>query len=74
MVHDRPYSHAIGHAAAIEELRRCADLQFDPELVELFCSIYAASPPQADMSLLIVPPDISASRALGHRSHRAISA
>jgi diguanylate cyclase (GGDEF)-like protein len=56
MVHDRPYRAAIGHRAAIAELRQHAQLQFDPVLVQLFCDLYAASPPQADPSLLIRPP------------------
>ena len=73
MVHDRPYSRAIGHEAAVEELRRCADLQFDPELVELFCKLYASHPPQADMSLLLVPPNINSARP-ARRSRRAASA
>jgi diguanylate cyclase (GGDEF)-like protein len=53
MVQDRPYRSAITHAAAIEELRRCANVQFDPELVDLFCSLYSRVPPIAEPALLI---------------------
>ncbi len=56
MVRDRPYRAAIGHDAAVTELRRCAQEQFDPELVERFCDLYAATPPLADPTLLIQPP------------------
>ncbi len=74
MTHDRPYSRAIGHAAAVEELRRCADMQFDPELVDVFCRLYASNPPQANISLLLVPPDLSAVHSSGRRSSHAVSA
>jgi HD-GYP domain-containing protein (c-di-GMP phosphodiesterase class II) len=47
MVHDRPYSVALSHDDALDELRRHAGMQFDPQVVEVFCSVYAQ----------IVPPD-----------------
>jgi HD-GYP domain-containing protein (c-di-GMP phosphodiesterase class II) len=56
MVHDRPYRASIGHSAAIAELRRHAQLQFDPELVSLFCDLFSVAPPVPDPSLLITPP------------------
>jgi diguanylate cyclase (GGDEF)-like protein len=73
MVHDRPYRKAIGHAAAVQELRRHADLQFDPQLVELFCELYADSPPQPDPTLLLIPPEIGVDLP-GRRRRRAASA
>lgn len=38
MTADRPYRRALGHAAAVEELRRCAGTQFDPLVVDAFLS------------------------------------
>ena len=36
MTNDRPYRQAISHSDAVDELRRCAGSQFDPELVDMF--------------------------------------
>ena len=53
MVNDRPYRAAIGHKAAVAELRRHAQLQFDPDLITMFCDLFASSPPRPDAALLI---------------------
>jgi len=37
MTTDRPYQPAVPLDEALEELRRCAGTQFDPQVVELFC-------------------------------------
>ena len=45
MVHDRPYSSALTHEEALDELQRHAGTQFDPEVVEVFSTIYAEAVP-----------------------------
>ena len=46
MVHDRPYSPALTHAEALGELSSNAGTQFDPEVVEVFCTIYVERCPR----------------------------
>ncbi|MBP2627111.1 MAG: domain S-box/diguanylate cyclase protein [Firmicutes bacterium] len=38
MTSDRPYRKAMNHELAVAELKRCAGIQFDPELVNKFVS------------------------------------
>lgn len=45
MVHDRPYKKALTHEEALAELRQHGGTQFDPTVVEVFCTIYAESVP-----------------------------
>jgi response regulator RpfG family c-di-GMP phosphodiesterase len=42
IIDERPYKHARTHAEAIAELRRCAGVQFDPRVVDLFCQVVEA--------------------------------
>jgi diguanylate cyclase (GGDEF)-like protein/putative nucleotidyltransferase with HDIG domain len=46
MTSSRPYRAALCNEKAIEELRRCAGSQFDPELVEVFIGIIEAGLPE----------------------------
>jgi diguanylate cyclase (GGDEF)-like protein len=72
MTADRPYRRAITHVQAIREIQRHAGTQFDPELVTVFCDLYAAERPAADLALVdgLVAPAATAVR----RRARTISA
>ena len=39
MISDRPYRRALPMPHAREEIRRCAGTQFDPKVVDVFCTI-----------------------------------
>jgi diguanylate cyclase (GGDEF)-like protein len=63
MINDRPYKRAISHEQAVSELRRHAGTQFDPELVELFCDLYADHAPEPDPAVVAMR---ASGRAHGH--------
>src|SRR3954451_23621418 len=63
MTHDRPYKRSMSHDSAINELRRHAGTQFDPELVQLFCDLYAHRAPLPDARVAAMIAETSAAPA-----------
>jgi diguanylate cyclase (GGDEF)-like protein len=45
MIHDRPYKTARDHMDALHELRANAGTQFDPDIVNVFCRLFAEGVP-----------------------------
>jgi diguanylate cyclase (GGDEF)-like protein len=74
MTHDRPYKRAMSHENAIQELRRHAGTQFDPELVTLFCDLYATRAPAPDAVVLARLDSGQAGPAPTHRTRRRVDA
>ncbi len=83
MVHDRPYRNARDHAQALAELRANAGTQFDPEIVDVFCEIFADGVPPDGLQEVynlherardglhrLEPPSVAGGRPNGNRRVR----
>jgi len=44
MTHDRSYRKALTHEAALEEIRKGAGTQFDPQVADVFLNIASTDP------------------------------
>ena len=71
MTHDRPYKRAMDHESAVRELRRHAGTQFDPELVALFCDLFASNAPMPDPRVAALTGDAVVSTGKPRRARRA---
>lgn len=71
MINDRPYKRAISHRQALRELRSNAGTQFDPELIALFCDLFAGGVPAfAELPGLTLPQQATvAERRRRRRTH-----
>jgi HD-GYP domain-containing protein (c-di-GMP phosphodiesterase class II) len=75
MTHDRPYKRAMNHDSAVRELRRHAGTQFDPELVALFCDLFAAEAPLPDPHVVAMTGDqVSAAAPKPRRRRKGATA
>jgi putative nucleotidyltransferase with HDIG domain len=69
MTSDRPYRKGTSFATAAQEIMRCAGTQFDPQIVEVFCSIpettwtrlraESATPSQPGFSISLRIPSVA---------------
>ena len=73
MTTDRPYKRAMTHTQAIREIQRHAGTQFDPDVVTVFCDLYAAERPVADLAIVrgIVMPTGRTARPANRPIHAA---
>jgi HD-GYP domain-containing protein (c-di-GMP phosphodiesterase class II) len=53
MTSDRPYRMAMAPEDAVEELRRCAGIQFDPDVVDALLDDLETSPPEPEPAPVI---------------------
>ena len=56
MISDRPYKRTLSHVEAVAELQRASGSQFDPELVNLFVSLFGAGPGDRSSHAVDAPP------------------
>jgi HD-GYP domain-containing protein (c-di-GMP phosphodiesterase class II) len=73
MTHDRPYKSAMTHESAVAELRLNAGTQFDPELVSVFCDLYATTAPEPDPTVEAIIGSVANIEALDWKAREAPS-
>jgi two-component system cell cycle response regulator len=67
MIAGRPYRERISHEDALEELRRQAGVQFDPELVQVFAELFPNGVPwKADIHVHADPGFADHAHVAGH--------
>ncbi len=71
MIGGRPYKEPIGHDAALEELRRQAGVQFDPDMVSVFADLFRDGVPWPIQAGPASPP--GGRRSRGDRTSEATS-
>ncbi len=57
MISDRPYRKAMSHEAALEELIRCANTQFDPDLIHSFIDLMQHQGDGFQSAAFLIPSD-----------------
>ena len=67
MVHERPYQNVRTHAEALVELQRCAGTQFDPDIIAIFCRLFAHEVPADGSDAIAAIVAASQSPAPGRR-------
>lgn len=73
MVHERPYQRVRTHAEALAELERCAGTQFDPDIVALFCRLFADEVPADGSEAIAAITAASQAPAPGGRPASALA-
>ncbi|WP_119069015.1 HD domain-containing phosphohydrolase [Rubrobacter indicoceani] len=65
MITDRPYRTGCSIEEALEELRRCAGTQFDPEVVAAFVEIVRQNPPTRDEDSMVAGDPVLSKQLAG---------
>jgi diguanylate cyclase (GGDEF)-like protein len=74
MTHDRPYKQAMSHEEAIAELKEHSGTQFDPELVTIFCDLFAEIAPLPDPTVVAIANPTDSGLFGRQRRARAVEA
>jgi putative two-component system response regulator len=55
MTQDRPYRNSVSPEDALEELQRCGEAQYDPQVVSVFAGLYESTFKNLDRSHWVLP-------------------